>query len=260
MWQEDWACRIEKPCLPPLPLAKTMSLKTIVESTETKAGRIFDLSIQGLVVFSLITFSIETLPNLSQTARFWLRTCEIVTVSIFTIEYALRVTVADNKLRFIFSFYGLVDLLAIAPFYLRLGMDLRAVRVFRLFRLFRAFKFLRYSKAIQRFKRAFGSIKEELTLFLIATVFTIFLAAVGIYYFEGQEQPEQFGSIFHSLWWAVVTLSTVGYGDAYPVTVGGKVFTALLLIVGVGIVAVPSGLMASALTATKREEDATDSD
>ena len=240
-------------------MAKIMNLKTIVEDTETKPGRIFDLSIQGLIVFSLITFSIETLPNLSQTARFWLRTCEIVTVSIFTIEYALRLIVADNKLRFIFSFYGLVDLLAIAPFYLRLGIDLRAVRIFRMLRLFRVFKFLRYGRAIQRFRRAFISIKEELILYMIATAFIIFLAAVGIYYFEGERQPEVFGSVFHCLWWAITSLTTVGYGDAFPVTVGGKVFTAMVLLAGLGIVAVPSGLMASALTATKREEDTADS-
>ncbi len=236
-----------------------MNLKTLVEETETTSGRIFDLSIQGLIVFSLITFSIETLPNLSQTARVWLRTSEIVTVSIFTIEYALRVIVADNKLRFIFSFYGLVDLLAITPFYLRLGVDLRAVRVFRMLRLFRVFKFLRYGRAIQRFRRAFISIKEELILYMIATAFIIFLAAVGIYYFEGKRQPESFGSVFHCLWWAVTSLTTVGYGDVFPVTVGGKVFTAIVLFAGLGIVAVPSGLMASALTATKREEDTPDS-
>ena len=88
----------------------------------------------------------------------------------------------------------------------------------------------------------------------MATAFTIFIAAVGIYYFEGEKQPEAFGSVFHSLWWAVVTLTTVGYGDTYPVTVGGKIFTGLLLIVGLGIVAVPTGLMASALTATKEED------
>ena len=236
-----------------------MNLKTIVEDTDTKPGRIFDLSIQALIVFSLITFSIETLPNMSQTARFWLRTCEIVTVSIFTIEYALRIIVADNKLRLIFSFYGVVDLLAIAPFYLRLGIDLRAVRIFRMLRLFRVFKLLRYGRAIERFRRAFISIKEELILYMIATAFIIFLAAVGIYYFEGRAQPEHFGSVFHSLWWAVVTLTTVGYGDSYPITVGGKVFTVILILVGLGIVAVPSGLMASALTATKRVDDTSDS-
>ena len=98
-------------------------------------------------------------------------------------------------------------------------------------------------------------IKDELALFMIATAFVLFLAAVGIYYFEGQAQPETFGSVFHCLWWAVVTLTTVGYGDVYPVTLGGKIFTAIILMVGLGVVAVPTGLFASALTITGRAED-----
>ncbi len=231
-----------------------VKLKTVIEDTDTRAGRIFDLCIQALIVFSLITFSIETLPDLSAATRYWLRVCEVVTVSIFTIEYALRILVADNRLKFIFSFYGLIDFLAIAPFYTRLTLDLRAVRIFRMFRLFRMFKLLRYSKAIDRFRRAFVSIKEELVLYMIATAFVTFIASVGMYYFEGSSQPEAFGSVFHCLWWTVVTLSTVGYGDAYPITLGGKIFTTIILLLGLGIIAVPTGLLASALTKTNNNE------
>lgn len=232
-----------------------MTIKSVIEDTDTRVGRIFDLCMQGLIVFSLVTFSIETLPNLGQTTQFCLFICEVVTVSVFTIEYALRVIVADNKLRFVFSFYGLLDLLAIAPFYVCRGLDLRAVRVFRLFRLFRAFKLFRYSRAIQRFKRALIEIREELVLFLIAAGFVMFVASVGIHYFEGEQLPDQFGSVFHAMWWSIVTLTTVGYGDSYPVTVGGKVFTAMLLIVGLGMVAVPTGLLSSALTATNNTSE-----
>ena len=226
-------------------------LKTIVEDNQTPEGRWFDLSIQVLIVLSLVSFSIETLPGISEEYILLLNTFEVVSIIIFTIEYLLRLFVATKKLKFVFSFYGLVDLFAILPFYLTFGIDLRSIRIFRLLRLFRVFKILRYSKAIQRFVTAFLSIKEELILFFFLSMFLLFLSSVGIYYFENPAQPEVFQSIFHSMWWAVATLTTVGYGDIYPVTVGGKVFTSFMLFIGLGIVAVPTGLIASALTKTR---------
>lgn len=231
-----------------------MGLKTIIEETDTKQGRIFDLIIQFLIIVSIISFSIETLPNLSENTRLLLWYLEVFTVSVFTIEYLLRLIVADRKLKFIFSFYGIIDLMAILPFYISTGIDLRSIRIFRFFRLARSFKLFRYNKAIQRFSTAFLMIKEELTLFLFATAFLLYFSAVGIYYFENPAQPEQFQSIFDSLWWAVATLTTVGYGDVYPVTVGGKIFTFFVLIIGLGIVAVPAGLIASALTMSLETE------
>lgn len=229
------------------------ALKRIIEDTDTKAGRRFDLCVEALIVISLISFCVETLPDLSSTTRYWLRVLEVVTVALFTIEYILRIFVADNRLRFIFSFYGLVDLVAILPFYISTGIDLRSVRIFRMLRLFRAFKLFRYSKAIRRFKTAFIDIKEELVLYLVATLFILFVASVGIYYFENEAQPEEFKSVFHCFWWAIVTLTTVGYGDVCPVTVGGKIFTSIILFLGLAVVAVPAGLLASALT--KADED-----
>ena len=229
--------------------------KKIVEETDTKAGRVFDLTIQALIFISLVTFSIETLPDLNDFSRKILSIIEMVTVIIFSVEYLLRIVVADNKLKFIFSFYGMIDLLAILPFYVARGIDLRSIRVFRLFRLFRIFKIVRYSKAIQRLKQAFFTVKEELVLFIIATAFLLYVSAVGIYYFENAVQPEKFKSILDGLWWATATLTTVGYGDVYPVTVGGKIFTFIILIIGIGIVAVPTGLVASALTELARNEN-----
>ena len=189
--------------------SKLASIKRIVEDSDTPAGKAFDLFIQFLIVVSLVSFSVETLPDLSDTAKDTLYIIEAVTVAIFTIEYLLRLLVSDKKLGFIFSFYGIIDLVAILPFYIASGIDLRSVRVFRLFRLVRVLKIFRYGEAIQRFKRAFLSIKEELAIFMLATMFLLFMASVGIYYFERNAQPDEFGSIFHSLWWAVATLTTV---------------------------------------------------
>jgi voltage-gated potassium channel len=233
------------------------TLRSIVEDTDTRGGKTFCLAVQFFIVVSLISFSVETLPDLSETVRFWLYVVEVITVALFTIEYGLRILVADNRLGYILSFYGLIDFIAVAPFYISTGVDLRAVRVLRLFRVFRIFKFVRYTEAMQRFKDAFAEIKEELVLYLVATALTLFLASVGVYYFEGEAQPQKFGSIFHCMWWALVTLTTVGYGDAYPVTIGGRIFTAVILLLGIGVIAVPTGLFASALTKTRdrSEED-----
>lgn len=231
-------------------------LKQIIERNDTPVGRVFDGMIQALVVFSLLTFSLDTLPNLPAWAQSFLSTAEIVTVSIFTVEYVLRVYVATPRTGYIFGFFGVIDLLAIAPFYIGLGVDLRAVRAFRLLRLFRMFKLARYSAAVRRFHLALGIAKEEIVLFLGAAVIVLFLAAVGIYHFEREAQPEAFASVFHCLWWSLCTLTTVGYGDVFPVTAGGKLFTFFVLLVGLGVIAVPAGLVASALAKAREMEDA----
>jgi voltage-gated potassium channel len=220
----------------------------------TKRGRFFAFFIQFLIIVSLVLFSIGTLPDLSELTNNILYKIEIGIVVVFTVEYLLRVYTAKNKLKFIFSFFGIVDLFAILPFYLSTGLDLRSLRIFRLLRLITILKLFRYSKAIRRFHRALIIAKEELILFSCVAIILLYLSAVGIYYFEHSAQPEQFKSVFHSLWWAVVTLTTVGYGDIYPITAGGRVFTFGVLMVGLGIVAVPTGLISSALSQARNEE------
>ena len=229
-------------------------IKTLIEESDSKPGKYFDIFIQSLILISIISFTIETIPNLSQEAFSFLNYIEIVSVIIFSVEYITRIIVSDNKLKFIFSFYGLIDLFAILPFYISSGIDLRSIRIFRLFRLIRIFKLLRYSKAIRRYKVAFSLIKEELTIFLGATIFLLYISSVGIYYFENPVQPEQFSSVFHCMWWAVATLTTIGYGYMYPITAGGKIFTSVIVIIGLGIVAVPTGLFASAITRSIKSE------
>ena len=232
------------------------SLKSIIEQRDTRAGRLFDTFIQSLIVLSLVTFSIETLPDLSPSTLSILQAIEVFSVAIFTIEYLLRIFVANHKLKFIFSFYGLVDFFAILPFYLTSGIDLRSLRAFRFLRLFRALKLVRYSSAIIRVKNAFIIAKEEFVLFIAVSALLLYLSAVGIYYFENEKQPEVFTSIFSSLWWAVSTLTTVGYGDIYPITVGGRIFTFFILIIGLGLVSVPAGLISSALSKARENEQA----
>ncbi|MFK5948591.1 MAG: ion transporter [Methylococcales bacterium] len=231
------------------------ALRRTIDSTECISGKVFAIVIQCLIVLSLVTFSIDTLPDISKDTKELLRVIEIITVSIFTLEYILRVYAAEKRLAFIFSFYSFVDLVAIVPFYLSTGLDLRSVRVFRLFRLLRILKLFKYNKAISRYKRALSIAKEELILFGFTSLIMLYLSAVGIYYFENPVQPEQFTSVFHSMWWSLTTLTTVGYGDMYPITAGGKLFTFFVLIIGLGTVAVPTGLIASALSQARNEEE-----
>jgi voltage-gated potassium channel len=134
-------------------------------------------------------------------------------------------------------------------------LDLRFLRAFRILRIFRALKIIRYNKAIERFGAAFKLVKEEFVLFFACALILIFITSAGIYYFENQAQPETFKSIFHSAWWAIVTLTSVGYGDVYPITVGGRIFTFFVLMIGLGIVTVPAGLVASALSKAREIED-----
>ena len=230
-------------------------LRKIVEENDTRSGRYFDNIIQILILISLISFSLETLPDNSDQFNILLKYIEIASVILFSIEYALRIYVSKKPFKYILSFYGCVDILAILPFYIAHGLDLRFLRIFRIFRVFRSLKLIRYNKAMRRFHLAAKIVKEELVLFLMVAALFVFVAASGIYFFENEAQPEKFSSVFHSLWWAIVTLTTVGYGDVYPITIGGRIFTFFVLLIGVGIVAVPAGLIASALSKAREIEE-----
>lgn len=231
-----------------------IKLRRMVEDNTTRRGKIFDYSIQALILLSMVSFSIETLPNNSTALVDVLETIEMVSAVIFSLEYVLRIYVAQKPFKYIFSFYGIIDLLAILPFFLRSPLDFRSLRSFRILRVFRALKLIRYNRALHRFNIAADIVKEEIILFVIVTVILVFLSASGIYFFEHEAQPDVFSSVFHSLWWAVVTLTTVGYGDVYPITIGGKFFTFFVLIIGVGIVTIPAGLVATALSKAREIE------
>ena len=232
-----------------------MTITDIVQRSDTPAGRTFDSVVIALIIISLISMSIDTLPGTSPNLKYLFHVSEVTVTVLFTIEYVLRVATAPKKMSYIFSFYGIIDLAAIVPFYLTLGgVDLRGIRAFRLFRIIRVVKLTRYNTAMMRFGKALVDIKEEAVVFFSATAILLYVSAVGIYYFEHEAQPENFQSIIHSLWWAVITLTTVGYGDVYPITAGGKFFTFVILMCGLGIVAVPAGLIASSMSKVRQAE------
>ena len=239
-------------------MALRKQIRLVVEDVKHPVGRIFSLFIQFLILVSLVAFSLDTLPDLTQAQRATLANVEIFSVPVFTLEYMARVYAVEKRVKYLFSFYGIIDLLAILPFYLFSGVDLTTARALRFVRLFRVLKLLRYNKAIDRFHRALIIAKEEIILFGFFSIILLYLSSVGIYYFENEAQPEHFKSIFHSLWWSVTTLTTVGYGDMYPITAGGKLFTFFVLMIGLGVVAIPAGLVASALTKAREVEERED--
>ena len=235
-----------------------MTLETKIKNTlfecDTYEGRVFDITIQLLIVISLVCFSIETLPSLSSNTYEMLENIELVILSIFLVEYVLRVVFVKDKVAYIFSFYGLVDLLSILPLFLSGASGSQTLRVIRLLRLVRIFKLAKYNSAFKRIGRAIYIAKEELILFSFVTIILLYLSALGIYHFEHAAQPENFKSIFDCLWWAVATLTTVGYGDVYPITLGGRLFTFAVLMLGLGVVAVPTGIVSSALASARKSE------
>lgn len=227
--------------------------RKIVWGGHVKWSHRFDYTIMALIVLSMITMSLETLPSISPAAILAFNTIEVFIVVVFTIEYILRIWTAEKPLKYMFSFLGIVDLVAIIPFWLATGVNLQGARAFRLIRMIRVLKILRYMSALKRLERAIKLVQEELIVFGILAVIIIFVTSVGIYQFEHEAQPEAFPSIPHSVWFSIVSLTAVGYGDVTPITVGGKIFTSLILVVGLAIVAIPTALIVSGLTRAKFE-------
>ena len=226
----------------------------VLDGDHRRIGRAVIFAVYVLIIFSALSIGVETLPNLSPGISAFLSVAEVVIVAAFTIEYVLRIVTAPKPLAYIFSFWGIVDLVAVLPFYLALGLDLRALRALRLLRLIRLLKIARYSVAASRMSAAFRLVREELILFYGFALLILYLCSIGIYYFEHDAQPAKFASVFDAMWWSAITLSTVGYGDVYPVTPGGRVFTVFVLFVALGIIAVPTGLFASAMSRLRAEQ------
>lgn len=197
---------------------------------------------------------LETLPGLPAWVYGALAVADLAATLCFAAEYCMRIWVAERKRDYLLSFWGVLDFVAIWPSLLVPFIGLEELRSLRLLRLIRITKAVRYSRAARRFLEALRESKEEMTIFAGAAGLLLYLASVGIYYFEHEAQPEAFKSIFHSWWWSVATLTTVGYGDIYPVTTGGRIFTGLIVFLGLAIVATPTGIIATALSEVRKRE------
>ncbi len=232
--------------------------RRIVEGRETALARFFDSTILVLIILSIITYAISTLPNLSPLSVLILDLLDTIFYLVFTVELVFRLYASSKPLKYLLSFYGFIDLVTLLPFFLGTHLDLRSLRILRVFRLIKALKISRYNQALNRFRIALVLIKPELMLFSIISFIFMFFGAAGIYFFENAVQPENYSSVFSALWWSVITLTTIGYGDVVPMTTGGRFFTVILVFIGLGIVAIPSGLIASSLNKARSLEDTTE--
>lgn len=247
---------------PPITLRK--SVFRTLETSQGNSGlsRVVDLFLITLIAASVAAVVLESIPSVEARYASLLAAFEIITVSVFSIEYLLRLwssverdsasvrTATQARLRYMTSFHAIIDIVAILPFYLLvLGLtgtvDMRFLRAVRLLRVL---KLTRYSAALNMVFITFRENGRALSAAFLILLTVMLLAASGMYFFERESQPEDFGSIPAAMWWAFATLTTVGYGDVTPITVGGKVFGALITVVGIGMVALPTSILASGYT------------
>ena len=236
--------------------AKTHAILERSERTDI-VGRCVDMALIALITINVISVILETVDWIYDRFAGYFDVIEFVSVSVFTVEYLLRLwcsaeAAADGesagaaRLRYAASPIAIIDLLAIAPFYLAffVSMDLRFLRVLRLLRIF---KLTRYSSAMTMLLDVF---REEASAFFAGffiLIVLLVLAASGAFLVEHDVQPDKFGSIPDAMWWAMATLTTVGYGDVTPITPLGKLFGACVTVVGIGMAALPAGILASGL-------------
>jgi len=235
-------------------------LASILEDNEHRSttGKWLDGFLVSLILLNVLAIILESVPRLEVSYRETFDQFELFSVLVFTAEYLTRIyccvytRLNRNKdkanwkirLRYAFTPLALFDLIAILPFYLALffNLDLRFLRAFRILRIF---KLSRYSKAMQMLLMVLKEEKKSLAAAFSILFVVLILASCGIYLIENEIQPDKFGTIPDAMWWAMATLTTVGYGDVTPITAGGKLFGGIITIVSMGMVALPAGILAS---------------
>ena len=217
----------------------------------------FDKFIYLLIILNLISMVVESEPTLTTEIRNFLSAFEIFSITIFSIEYVIRSVVAfKNKKGYNLTFFGIIDLISILPFFFGkvIGFDGRFVRVFRLFRISRILKLGKFSKSFELLGQGVSNVKKELYITFFIAFIMLFFSASGIYYLETPEQPKAFSSITESFWWAVSSLTGVGFEEIFPKTFGGKLFGTFISLIGIGVVAVPTGIISASFVEILEEE------
>ncbi len=234
-------------------------LYEIVFEADTKSGKAFDIFLLIAVVLSVIVVMLESVDTFASQHKKFLLIAEWFFTIIFSIEYILRILIINKKSKYIFSFYGIIDFLAILPTFVSLIIpgtyhSLVVIRSLRLLRVFRIFKLSRFVSESQSLLRALVSSKQKISVFFFFVIMIVILLGTIMYLIEDKEGG--FTSIPQSIYWAIVTLTTVGYGDIAPVTDLGKLIAGAVMILGYAIIAIPTGIITSEM-AKKNSKDIT---
>ena len=235
------------------------NLFEIIFEADTTYGKLFDIVLLIVILLSLVAVTGESIPVLRRNYSQLFIDLEWIFTVIFGLEYILRIYAARNRIRYIVSFFGIIDLLAILPAFLGLfiagARSLLVIRALRLLRIFRILKISRYLNAGETLIRALKTSREKIGVFLFAVLMVIFLVGTLMYLIEGEAHG--FTSIPKSIYWAVVTLTTVGYGDITPQTALGQFISGLLMIIGYAIIAVPTGIISVEIARSQSQKPST---
>lgn len=231
-----------------------------------RLGLLFEIFLIILIVANAVAVSLDSIPRYAAAYGRWFQWFEVVSVAIFTIEYALRVWTAPedpryverpvaDRLRYMAQPYMVIDLIAIAPAYIALFMPFADLRILRLFRLFRLLKIARYSPAVSTLIHVLSLERRALFGTLLLLLCLTCLCAEAMYIIEGQAQPRVFGDLPSCMYWAIITLTTVGYGDVTPITAAGRFLAGITAVMGLGLFALPVGIIASAFVTEIHRRD-----
>ena len=226
----------------------------IIFEADTRAGKLFDVVLLVCILLSVAAVLLESTPSIGREYGYWLALAEWTFTILFSIEYLLRLWCVGQPLAYAFSFFGIVDLLAILPSYLSLVMPgvhyFQVIRAFRLLRVFRVLKLVQYLDEARYLLQALNASRRKIMVFLFTVLTLVLIFGAALYVIEGEENG--FESIPLSIYWAIVTLTTVGYGDISPKTWLGQALASLIMILGYGIIAVPTGIVTFELSKTEK--------
>ncbi len=227
-------------------------LNEIIFGTETFGGKLFDIILIFFILVSVLCIILDSVPEYNHKFGYFFRVLEWIFTIAFTIEYFLRFIISDKPLKYALSFFGIVDLVSFLPTYLSLIMAsthyLLVIRVLRLLRIFRILKLLSYIKQSEIILIALKQSKNKILVFIFTVINLVIIIGAVMYVVEGEKNG--FTSIPKSIYWAIVTLTTVGYGDISPKTPIGQFLASLIMIIGYSIIAVPTGIVTSEITST----------
>jgi voltage-gated potassium channel len=227
----------------------------IIFEADTRAGKIFDEILLVFIFLSVFVVAIDSVPNQSDRLEFFLHSAEWFFTIIFTLEYILRIYVTNRPWKYIFSFYGIIDFLSIIPTYVGIilpqGFAMASIRMIRLVRIFRILKLVQFLGASTLIAESLKKSRYKISVFFISVIILVTIMGSIMYMVEGRGSG--FNSIPHSIYWAIVTITTVGYGDIAPATPLGQFIAALVMLTGYAIIAVPTGIITSELAYTRKE-------